>query len=88
MKVVLRPVGEFVGEGQVFKVRSTSDYMLWHYVAIVPEVCESHTDISCTDCDGSGFIERAVCSCKGFNGPHKKCWHISAVFEWRAGDST
>lgn len=63
MKVTLQPKGEYLGSGNVYKIRSTSDHMAHHFVAVIPQ----------TDAE-----DEIICSCKGFQN-HKKCWHVEAV---------
>lgn len=68
MKINLRPKGELFATGaDVFKIRSTSDPLSWHFVAVE------------YDYNSKGFERTIVtCSCKGFM-THKKCWHVDAV---------
>lgn len=77
MKVNIKPEGVYQGEGQVFLVKSESNPMGWHMVAIIGVPC-------CDDPLCKGMMDSAVCSCTGFQ-VHHHCWHVTegeGVWEW------
>jgi hypothetical protein len=53
MKVNMKPVGDFVGEGRVYKVRSSSNPFLWHFTLIMdcPDDYSGLSGKRCAACD-------------------------------------
>lgn len=74
VKVNLRPVGDYRGSGSIYRVRSASNPMGYHFVCVIYNLVG--TEDKPTD------LERVVeCSCTGFQ-VHHNCWHEEKVIEW------
>lgn len=62
----LRPVGDYQGLGRVYRVKSLTNHVGWHFVVLLGDEVED---------------EEAICSCTGYQ-VHEKCWHVEKVYEW------
>src|SRR4051794_25240363 len=93
VKVNLRPVGDYRGSGSIYRVRSASNPMGYHFVCVIYEMTEGtckeecqqyHGTPPCPDAGpecGPDLIRKVECSCTGFQ-IHNNCWHEEKVIEW------